>query len=49
MSAYSLHGAADFTGKLSGAAKDAHLEGLLTATNLQVQSTKWQALHVHIG
>jgi translocation and assembly module TamB len=49
MSAYGLHGAADFTGKLSGAAKDAHLEGLLTATNLQVQGTKWQALHTHIG
>jgi len=49
ISAYDLHGTADFTGKLTGAVKDPHLDGLLNATNLQVQGTKWQALHTHIG
>jgi translocation and assembly module TamB len=46
---YDLHGTADFTGTLSGAAKDPHLDGQLAASNLQLDRTKWQTLRAHIG
>ncbi len=49
VAAYDLHGAAEFTGKMSGAVKNPHLEGQITATGLQVQGTKWRTLQARVG
>ena len=47
--AYDLHGSAEFTGKVSGAVKDPHFEGLLAASNLQVEGTTWRTLQARVG
>jgi translocation and assembly module TamB len=47
--AYDLHGSAEFTGKVSGAVKDPHFEGLLAANNLQIEATAWRTLQAHVG
>jgi translocation and assembly module TamB len=49
IAAYDLHGAAEFTGKMSGAVNDPHLQGPITATGLHVQETKWRTLQARIG
>ncbi len=47
--AYDLHGSAEFTGKVSGAVKDPHFEGLLAASNLQIEGTTWRTLQARVG
>jgi len=49
VAAYDLHGAAEFTGKMSGAVKNPYLEGQITATGLQVEGTKWRTLQARVG
>ena len=47
--AYDLHGSAEFTGKVSGAVKDPHFDGLLAASNLQIEGTTWRTLQARVG
>jgi translocation and assembly module TamB len=49
LGAYDLHGSAEFTGKVSGAVKDPHFEGLLAASNLQIEGTTWRTLQGRVG
>jgi translocation and assembly module TamB len=46
---YNLRGGAEFTGKISGAVKNPHLEGQLAAANLQIQGTSWRTLQARVG
>ena len=47
--AYDLHGSAEFTGKVSGAVKDPHFEGLLAVRNLQIEGTTWRTVQARVG
>ncbi len=47
--AYDLHGSGEFTGKVSGAVKDPHFEGLLAASNLQIEGTSWRTVQARVG
>jgi translocation and assembly module TamB len=49
LAAYDLHGAAEFTGKMSGTVKNPHLEGQLAATSLEVECTKWRTLQARVA
>jgi translocation and assembly module TamB len=49
IAAYDLHGSAEFTGKASGAVKNPHLDGQLTASNLVAEGTTWRVLQAHVG
>jgi translocation and assembly module TamB len=49
MATYDLHGAAEFTGKMSGAVKNPHLEGLVTGTGIHMEGTKWHTLRTYVG
>ncbi len=49
ITSYDLHGSAEFTGTVSGAVKNPHLDGQLRASNLQVQGTMWRMLQAHVG
>jgi translocation and assembly module TamB len=49
LGAYDLHGSAEFTGKVSGAVKDPHFEGLLAASNLQMEGTAWRTWQARVG
>jgi len=49
IAAYDLHGSAEFTGKVSGAVRNPHLDGQLMASNLQVEGTTWRMLQAHVG
>jgi translocation and assembly module TamB len=46
---YDLHGAAHFTGQVTGTVQDPKLKGRLSATNLQVQGSSWRSLGVDIS
>jgi translocation and assembly module TamB len=45
---YDVRGAAEFTGKMSGAVNNPRLDGQIAATNLQVEGTKWRTLQVRV-
>ena len=47
--AYDLHGSAEFTGRVSGTVKNPHFEGLLAASNLQIEGTTWRTLQARLG
>jgi translocation and assembly module TamB len=49
LAAYDLRGAAEFTGKISGAVKNPHLEGQLSAANLQIEGTSWRTVQARVG
>ena len=49
LAAYDLRGSAEFTGKISGAVKNPHLEGQLAAANLQIEGTSWRTLQARVG
>jgi translocation and assembly module TamB len=49
IASYDVHGAAEFTGKMSGAVNNPHLDGQIAATNLQVEGTKWRTLQARVG
>ena len=49
IAALDMHGAAEFTGKMSGAVRSPRLEGQITATGLQVEGTKWRTLQARAG
>ena len=46
--AYDLHGSGEFTGKISGAVKDPHFEGILAASNLQIEGTSWRTVQARV-
>src|SRR5215467_13961648 len=43
-----LHGAAHFSGQISGTVQDPTLKGQLSSTNLQVQGSTWRSLGVFV-
>lgn len=43
-----LNGAMQFAGTISGRLKSPHIQGQLSAQNLQIQSTPWSSFAVHI-
>ena len=49
ITSYDLHGSAEFTGTVSGAVKNPHLDGQLRASHLEVQGTTWRMLQAHVG
>jgi translocation and assembly module TamB len=49
IAAYDVHGAAEVTGKVSGAIADPHFEGQVSLTNLQFSQTQWKSARAHIA
>jgi translocation and assembly module TamB len=49
VAAYDLHGAAEFTGRLSGATKNPHIDGRISGAGIQIEGTKWRTLRAHVG
>ena len=45
---YDLHGAAHFTGQVTGPTKDPRIKGQLSATNLEVQGSKWRTARLNL-
>lgn len=43
-----IYGAANFTGRISGAASDPRVRGQLSAANLTIEGTKWQTLRAAV-
>ena len=46
---YDVHGAADLSGRVSGAVTDPHLDGQIALTNLEFSQTQWKAVHAHVA
>jgi translocation and assembly module TamB len=49
LAACDLRGSAEFTGKISGAMKNPHLEGQLAGANLQIEATSWRSLQARVA
>ncbi|MBV8515544.1 MAG: translocation/assembly module TamB domain-containing protein [Acidobacteria bacterium] len=49
IAAYDVHGAAELTGKVSGAVADPHFDGQLSLTNLQFSQTQWKSVRARIA
>jgi translocation and assembly module TamB len=49
LAVYDLRGGAEFTGKISGAVRNPHLEGQLAASNLQIEGTSWRTLQARVA
>jgi len=49
IAAYDVHGGAEFSGKVSGAVADPHVDGQLSVTNLQFAQTKWKSVRAHVA
>ena len=49
MATYDLHGAAEFTGRMSGTVKNPHLEGQVTGTGIHIEGTTWHTLRTRVG
>ena len=45
---YDLHGAAHFTGQITGPTIDPRIQGQLSAANLEVQGSKWRTVRVNL-
>ncbi len=49
IAAYDVHGAAELSGKVSGAVADPHLDGQLSLTNLEFSQTSWKSVRAHVA
>jgi translocation and assembly module TamB len=49
IAAYDVHGGAEFSGKVSGAVADPHIDGQLSVTDLQFSQTKWKSVRAHVA
>jgi translocation and assembly module TamB len=49
IAAYDVHGAAELSGKISGAVADPHLDGQLSLTNLEFSQTSWKSARAHVA
>ncbi len=49
VAAYDVHGGAQFSGQVSGVLADPHVDGQLSATDLQFFKTKWKTVRAHIA
>jgi translocation and assembly module TamB len=45
---YDVHGAAHFTGQITGATSDPRIQGQLSGSNLEVQGSKWRMVRVNL-
>jgi translocation and assembly module TamB len=46
--AYDLHGAAHFSGQITGSTADPRIQGQLASSNLEVQGSKWRTVRVNL-
>jgi translocation and assembly module TamB len=44
-----IHGAAQFSALVAGSVKSPNLKGQLTASNLEVEGSRWRALHANVA
>ena len=49
IASYDVHGAADLSGKVSGAIAAPHFDGQLSLTNLQFSQTQWKTVRAHVA